>query len=245
MVELNDGCNHMTYVFSPQSPSSLKANNANQNRIRCRCGHQFCYVCGTPWRNCNCIRYNPRRLQRRAAEIAIRPRARPLQVPDAIPDEELDPEEQHRRLRELQRQMPTHVIQPAPNRIFGGRAQVPVRRQRRHRDHAAVQHGDRLIADLNRTQAAHRRAREEAEQARTRRFAAAMPLRLADADDIAAHLRENHECAHEARWRRFHAGINRCEICQRVKANPAVGECPTCFLQACYYCRRHRMRAGE
>lgn len=226
---------------------------ANDLTSRCRCGHQFCYVCGTPWRNCHCPHFQERRLYQRAAEVAGRPRQRPLQAPAAIPIEELDPAEQQRRLREFQQQAPAHVIQAAPRGRVNRQGQGPARGQRhvqdrhhhRKRNPNAVQYAERLVTDLRHTQAAHHRARENAADARARRFNAGDGLRAADIDDIAAHLRDNHECRHERRWRRFHHGANRCEICQRVRPNPKVGECPTCFLQACYDCRKQRMRAGE
>ena len=120
------------------------------------------------------------------------------------------------------------------------------------RPNGIIQEAATLANDLNQTTATFRNIREEARQARARRFAnhnidpyQSAAERAADINAIAAHLRENHECDHSRRWTRFHTGRNVCEICRKVKKNPQVGECPTCFLQACYYCRKHRMRAGE
>ncbi len=66
MVELDVGCNHMTYVSS-ESPSS-----PNLTHGRCRCGAQFCYVCGAQWRNCGCDQWHEPRLYARANEIVDR-----------------------------------------------------------------------------------------------------------------------------------------------------------------------------
>ncbi|KAK7956509.1 uncharacterized protein PG986_005731 [Apiospora aurea] len=59
MAELKTGCYHIT----------------------CRCGAQFCYICGTPWepigrgqwkKQCDCVQWDEHRLLERAAEIDAR-----------------------------------------------------------------------------------------------------------------------------------------------------------------------------
>ncbi|KAI1266436.1 hypothetical protein F5Y18DRAFT_416309 [Xylariaceae sp. FL1019] len=47
MIQLEFGCFHMT----------------------CKCQAQFCYLCGTPWKNCDCAQWDEHRLLARAEEI--------------------------------------------------------------------------------------------------------------------------------------------------------------------------------
>ncbi|QDS77994.1 hypothetical protein FKW77_002216 [Venturia effusa] len=50
LVELTVGCYHMS----------------------CKCGHQFCYLCGARWKTCTCVQFEEERLLERAAEVVAR-----------------------------------------------------------------------------------------------------------------------------------------------------------------------------
>lgn len=39
---------------------------------RCRCRHEFCYVCSTPWKQCECAHWDEAMLEERAGVIAAR-----------------------------------------------------------------------------------------------------------------------------------------------------------------------------
>lgn len=63
------------------------------NVLRCRCNAQFCYVCGEPWKTCECPQWNEDRLMARATRLADRerdPRRRLHQPPGGL----IDPEEE-------------------------------------------------------------------------------------------------------------------------------------------------------
>ncbi|KAL8941438.1 MAG: hypothetical protein Q9216_002243 [Gyalolechia sp. 2 TL-2023] len=61
MIELTFGCNHMI----------------------CQCGAEFCYECGTPWKNCICEIFNDDRLLERAEHIVDRDGVADRQIREA------------------------------------------------------------------------------------------------------------------------------------------------------------------
>ena len=78
MVELRTGCFHITWVL-PLFPSHRTL--LISAFFRCRCGAEFCYVCGTHWKDCNCILWDNNRLVDRAAEVIARDRPARLGPP--------------------------------------------------------------------------------------------------------------------------------------------------------------------
>ena len=72
VVELHDGCNHMTYACRLCPSVDMRQLTAD---FRCRCGAEFCYICGNEWRTCECDRYTEDRLRARANHIFDRNRA--------------------------------------------------------------------------------------------------------------------------------------------------------------------------
>lgn len=67
MVELELGCNHMTYV-SRITSLSMRAEIA----CSCICKAQFCYECGLRWKTCRCAEWSEERLLTRATGLVRR-----------------------------------------------------------------------------------------------------------------------------------------------------------------------------
>ncbi len=69
LVELEVGCNHMSASFCPLNGDRIMLTCAC---IACRCGAQFCYICGATWKTCLCDQWNEERLLTRANAIVDR-----------------------------------------------------------------------------------------------------------------------------------------------------------------------------
>ena len=68
LVELNFGCYHISKSRFPLLESFPISNESEA----CLCGAQFCYLCGVPWKNCNCPQWEEDRLIQRANVIVDR-----------------------------------------------------------------------------------------------------------------------------------------------------------------------------
>ncbi|KAF2663814.1 hypothetical protein BT63DRAFT_444285 [Microthyrium microscopicum] len=96
MIELDTGCYHM----------------------RCKCGHQFCYICGVEWKKCRCAQWDENRLVARAnvivnREPAGRRRMAPAERAQRMGVVRQELIERHqcthpRRLEKIERQRPEH-----------------------------------------------------------------------------------------------------------------------------------------
>ena len=75
LVELDHGCNHMSkskLSFFPRLTCFFLILIHASCCSACRCGAQFCYVCGQRWKTCGCEQWNEEHLVARANEIVNR-----------------------------------------------------------------------------------------------------------------------------------------------------------------------------
>ncbi|KAK4695449.1 hypothetical protein P7C71_g2305, partial [Lecanoromycetidae sp. Uapishka_2] len=70
--------------------------------------------------------------------------------------------------------------------------------------------------------------------------AAVIPNRIR-VQQVAAQLRDQHECEHEGRWRKVMQGDLRCEECFKTLPEYIL-QCSHCQLRACARCKRNRLR---
>lgn len=66
LVELNFGCNHITYV------GKNATHKVCADLSRCLCRAEFCYLCGVSWKECACPWWDEARLYARREQIAAR-----------------------------------------------------------------------------------------------------------------------------------------------------------------------------
>jgi hypothetical protein len=66
LVELDIGCNHITYV------SLIAVSGVNTDLNRCPCRAEFCYICAQRWKTCRCEQWNEDRLYARANQVVAR-----------------------------------------------------------------------------------------------------------------------------------------------------------------------------
>lgn len=90
IVELDQGCYHITYVLR-----SLMALTPTNSLNRCRCRHQFCYLCVAEWKTCGCPVWDERNIIDAAAPIndqaAAAPAANAAPAPFVNPAPNLQP----------------------------------------------------------------------------------------------------------------------------------------------------------
>lgn len=85
VIELDLGCNHITLANLPFFTESMLIS------FRCRCGAQFCYVCGQRWKDCDCQQWDEHRLLERANQIVDREPERQDELPQNVVEEPNNP----------------------------------------------------------------------------------------------------------------------------------------------------------
>lgn len=214
---------------------------------RCRCGAQFCYVCGQRWKTCGCPQWEEPRLYARAAQLVDRNnnRGRRLFQPPRV----------------LHAQPASRAPSLAPSEDTEAGPAVPGRATARRAasgssawqsdfsDHSEWEddwrHEDDNGADNEEAQddiPPPALATVAPPPAPTVPMPAApsatnhlRDLRIAEAVE---HLRINHQCDHD-KWR-WVKGRHQCEECYHVLPQ-YIFECKQCQLQACNRCRRNRL----
>ncbi|KAI1468567.1 uncharacterized protein F4812DRAFT_427308 [Daldinia caldariorum] len=209
MVELNTGCNHMT----------------------CRCGFQFCYVCGDRWKTCECVHWDEHRLYTRAVVIDARDEGdeRPAEVIPFRPHQNGQQAVQQPVQQPIanQQQAPAHFLQQG-GRLPAGAYRVVFESDDESEDEVEEE--------------AEVAVQPVAEQAPWEPPAFEFPeldiVRRARVQQLMEDLRHNHECQHD-RWF-SKRGPRGCEECGDVMPI-FIYECRQCHIMACRRCRYHRL----
>jgi len=83
MVELEQGCYHITQVLH------ISLHVHTNSMTRCRCRHQFCYLCVAKWKTCKCPVWNERNIINPAERVAgpAAPAPAPVANPAPVPQQ--------------------------------------------------------------------------------------------------------------------------------------------------------------
>ncbi|RYP54640.1 hypothetical protein DL770_010955 [Monosporascus sp. CRB-9-2] len=205
MVELNMGCNHMT----------------------CRCGFEFCYVCGSRWKTCKCEHWDEHRLLERAQQIDARDRDRDRGGEGAAAAAAAPRQEVVRPVQAAARQQREEELEPWLERLMrpGGAAAAP---REVVRPAAAPREVVRpAVAPREVVRPAEPTARQQDEEEFDARL-----------ERLMEHLAAHHECEH-ALWQE-QRGPRMCEECGD-EMPIFIYECQQCHIMACRRCRYHRL----
>lgn len=75
IVELAEGCIHMSrllsVLLSTPEPCLAMIHFTTNTSIACRCGAQFCYLCGRQWRTCRCENLIMHHMIKNAPEVKV------------------------------------------------------------------------------------------------------------------------------------------------------------------------------
>lgn len=207
---------------------------------RCKCGAQFCYVCGLRWKTCTREQWQEQRLLARATQIVDR-------VVDRNPGRRL-----HQPQRVTHQQPHSSNPRPGPSGDTGRAvSREPSVWESDWSDHSEWEQdwwqdvNDDTYTPARATSAPQSpRISEISTQGVVNNPDLRIPqfqctqnreLRIAEA---VRHLRDNHACTHyKWRWIR---GTHPCEECHHV-LREYIFECKQCHLRACNRCRRNRL----
>jgi len=233
-------------------PHNVSAGPAHQRiakltaSISCRCGADFCYVCGQRWKTCACAQQEEPRLYARAAQLVDRnpsPGRRMFQ-----PQHAQHPQPVSRRTSILSEDTvpgPASARRRAARDVASPEASVWQSDFSDHSEWKKDWENDVGNITPPMTTPAPAPSRKTAtipeppstilKQPAASSSNRSRGLRIAETVE---HPRVHHECSHD-RWR-WVKSRHQCEECHHV-LKEYIFECKQCHLQACNRCRRNRL----